>query len=205
MILLYISHKGISIITIIIKIGAENGKNDPNHLIVGPSPTSINIYLREFALHTTVILAQPRVSRLRADVIYVDDLAGFGRVCQGWAGFGIRGNPGFSNAGIFWGPPFGEANLSHGYTEKSETSAKLCPIGRWDWTSQINVFHWSKFRPMTRWGPYCYSLPIPNLVYGYTRKCFFFRFSPKSTLFTRRPPAPPSVRRSNALCKESIR
>ena len=34
---------------------------------------------------------------------------------------------------------------------------------------------------------------------------FFLIFSPKSILFTRRPPAPPSVRRSNALCKESIR
>ena len=78
-------------------------------------------------MDTTVILAQPRVSRLRADVVYVDRR---GRVWQGWAGFGIRGNPGFSNAGIFWGPPFGEANLSHGYTEKSETSAKLCPVGR---------------------------------------------------------------------------
>ena len=33
-------------------------------------------------MDTTVILAQPRVSRLRADVIYVDDLAGFGRVWQ---------------------------------------------------------------------------------------------------------------------------
>ena len=34
---------------------------------------------------------------------------------------------------------------------------------------------------------------------------FFLNFSPKSILLTRRPPAPPSVRRSNALCKESIR
>ena len=29
-------------------------------------------YLREFALDTTVILAQPRVPRLRADAVYVD-------------------------------------------------------------------------------------------------------------------------------------
>ena len=47
------------------------------------------------------------------------------------------------------------------------------------WPPQINVFHCPKFRPMTRWGPYCYGLPIPNVVYGYTRKLLFFRIFAK--------------------------
>ena len=44
-------------------------------------------------MDTTVILAQPRVSRLRADVIYVDHreaLAGFGRVWQALASAEIQ-------------------------------------------------------------------------------------------------------------------
>ena len=38
--------------------------------------------LREFALHTTVILAQPRMPRLRAAVVYVNE---WGMTGHGWA------------------------------------------------------------------------------------------------------------------------
>ena len=47
------------------------------------------INLREFACHTTVILAQPRVSRLRAAVVYVDSS---GMVGHAWASAEIDRN-----------------------------------------------------------------------------------------------------------------
>ena len=54
--------------------------------------------LREFACYTTVILAQPRVSRLRAGVVYV--------AFAGPAGPAERTlDPGFSNAGFARTPP----------------------------------------------------------------------------------------------------
>ena len=68
------------------------------HIHIFYADTYKYTHLREFACYTTVILAQPRVSRLRAAAAYVDHRASR-------ADRGIRGNPGFSNANIFRRPP----------------------------------------------------------------------------------------------------
>ena len=49
------------------------------------------------------------------------------------------------------------------------------------------------------------SVNLPKIGLKSTKILTFFYFSPKSILLIRRPLDPPSVRRSNALCKESIR
>ena len=109
-------------------------------------------------------------------------------------------DPGFSNAGFARAPAKIAPNLSHGYTENCGKSAKKGRIGSGDLAaflrakSVLRIYRKiSENNPIGKWGPPCYGLSHPNLLYGYTEKSFFFNFSPKSIIFTRRPPAPPRV------------
>ena len=77
-------------------------------------------------MHTTVILAQPRVSRLRAAVGYVDYCRSRGRTLD----------PGFAFRTFARAPPKIAPNLSHGYTENDGKGAKKSPMGRRDLGAQ---------------------------------------------------------------------
>ena len=136
--------------------------------------------LREFACHTTVILAQPRVSRLRADVIYVDSR---GMVGHAWAWLGIRGNPGFSNANIFRRPPKIAPNLFSGYTEKCGKSAKKWGIGRRDLASQIAVLLYTEIIPYRDLGSAVVSVNLPKSGRSILQKSCVFVFFAKIYTF----------------------
>ena len=139
-----------------------------------------NDNLREFACHTTVILAQPRVSRLRAAAIYVHSS---GMLGQRWAWLGIRGNPGFSNANIFRRPPKIAPNLLSRYTEKCGKSAKKWGIGRRDLASQIAVLLYTEIIPYRDLGSTVVSVNLPKSGRSILQKSCFFGFFPKIRTF----------------------
>jgi len=138
---------------------------------------------------TTVILAQPRVSRLRADAVYV-----LRRGSRG-ARHRIHGkHPGVPARR----PPFSGLQIG----ELSET--RDIAVGEiWPPKSRFFIV-----RNKTLSGNRVQIVIVfftQNLLKIHRNFDFFWIFPPKSILFTRRPPAPPILRRSNALCKESIR
>ena len=69
-------------------------------------------------MDTTVILAQPRVSRLRADAVYVDRRGSTGRTVD----------PGFSSARLARRPPKNRPNRSLVQAQICEKRAKKRPI-----------------------------------------------------------------------------
>ena len=139
-------------------------------------------------MDTTVILAQPRVSRLRADVVYVDRSGSGRRTVDRGKAFGR----------ISRAPPKIAPNLFSGYTENCGKSAKKGRIGSGDLAaflrakSVLRIYRKkSENNPIGKWGPPCYSLSHPNLLYGYTEKSTFFQFFVKIHTFYKTPPAPP--------------
>ena len=120
----------------------------------------------------------PSGSRLRP-------LVGHGRA---WPG--IRGNRGKALGRIFRGSPFFAPNLSHAYTENSETSAKKGRVGSRDLAAFLHAKSVlrtcrknSEKNPSTRWGPPCYGLSHPNLSVVYSKNKEFCDFLPKSIFF----------------------
>ena len=94
-------------------------------------------------MDTTVILAQPRVSWLRADAVYVDR-----RGCAGPPG--RIPDPGLPNAGFARAPPKITAT-DNGFLQKKS------PIGSRDLAAKIQVFHCPKSKPIGKWDPPCYG------------------------------------------------
>ena len=86
--------------------------------------------MREFACHTNVILAQPRVPRLRADAVYVDDRRIRGQM--EYRGFTIT-EPGAR-------VPQKSPKSRHTIAQICEKSAKKTPTTRWDLAAQIVIF-----------------------------------------------------------------
>ena len=86
-----------------------------------------------------------------------------------------------------------------------EFSEKKRPIGRRDLAAKIQVFIVPNKTLSGNGVQIVIVFFTQNWPQIHRNFDLFLIFSPKSILFTRRPPAPPSVRRSNALCKESIR
>ena len=84
-------------------------------------------------MDTTVILAQPRGSRLRADAVYVDR--------SGMVGHGLPSAEiyVYGQGEIFPGTPFSAPNLSLVHPKKSGQSAKKCCVLRSDLTPRILV------------------------------------------------------------------
>ena len=78
-------------------------------------------------MDTTVILAQPRVSRLRADAVYVDRRGSPGRTVD----------PGFASARFARRPPKNRPNLSHVYMIIRGKGAKKSRILTRDLAAQI--------------------------------------------------------------------
>ena len=141
--------------------------------------------MREFACHTTVILAQPRVSRLRAGVIYVDSR---GMVRHGWASAEILD----FQMPIFFGDPLKSLQICSPDIPKSAEKVRKTDLSVGEiWAPKIAPTLRGKKNPITRWGPPVLRLIHPKLVYHCVLFTHFSVFSPKSALLTRRPPAPP--------------
>ena len=101
-------------------------------------------------MDTSVILAQPRVSRLRAAAGYVDRRGspGLAGAHRGFAG--RIPDPGLPNAGFARAPPKITATDSGFLRKKSG-------IGSRDLAAKIQVFHCPKSKPIGKWDPPCYG------------------------------------------------